>query len=116
MADTESMKKASPENFHLYNRRLKNFAKANRHDMTKAEACLWKYALSGRKLLGYQFKRQRPILNYIADFVCLDLKLVIEVDGYTHQFVEFETATDIDAFFNINTPEDLERAEQELAS
>jgi very-short-patch-repair endonuclease len=33
---------------------------------------------------GYKFKRQRPVLNYIADFNCLDLKLIIEADGITH--------------------------------
>ena len=33
---------------------------------------------------GYQFRRERPILNYIADFVCLELMLIIEVDGITH--------------------------------
>lgn len=52
--------------------------------MTKAEACLWKYALKSKKLKGYTFRRQRPVLKYIADFMCLDLKLVIEVDGGTH--------------------------------
>ena len=52
--------------------------------MTKAEACLWKYGLSAKKLKGYQFRRQRPILKYIADFMCPELKLVIEVDGRTH--------------------------------
>lgn len=36
------------------------------------------------KQLGYTFNRQRPVLNYIADFMCKDLKLIIEVDGYTH--------------------------------
>ena len=35
-------------------------------------------------MLGYQFRRERPILNYIADFVCLELLLIIEVDGITH--------------------------------
>ena len=35
-------------------------------------------------MLGYQFRRQRPISNYIVDFVCLPLKLIIEVDGITH--------------------------------
>ena len=39
-------------------------------------------------MMGYQFKRQRPISNFIADFVCLDLKLVIELDGITHQWDE----------------------------
>ncbi len=52
--------------------------------MTKAEACLWKYILKARKLKGYQFRRQRPVLNYIADFMCMDLMLVIEVDGISH--------------------------------
>lgn len=33
---------------------------------------------------GYQFRRQRPVLNYITDFMCFDLKLVIEIDGSSH--------------------------------
>ena len=37
---------------------------------------------------GYQFRRQRPVLNYIADFMCKELKLIIEVDGSTHQWEE----------------------------
>jgi very-short-patch-repair endonuclease len=56
--------------------------------MTKAEACLWKYVLKGRVLKGYQFRRQRPIDQYIVDFVCLPLKLIIEVDGITHTYGE----------------------------
>lgn len=56
--------------------------------MTKSEACLWKYCLKGRMLNGYQFRRQRPVLNYIADFMCKELKLIIEVDGYSHSFDE----------------------------
>ena len=56
--------------------------------MTKAEACLWKYVLKGRVLKGYQFRRQRPIDQYIVDFVCLPLKLIIEVDGITHTYAE----------------------------
>ncbi len=56
--------------------------------MTKAEACLWKYILKAKQLCGYQFRRQRPMLNYIADFVCMDLMLIIEVDGLTHHWEE----------------------------
>ena len=56
--------------------------------MTKAEACLWKYALRARQMKGYSFRRQRPIMNFIVDFACLELKLVIEVDGYTHSLDE----------------------------
>jgi len=56
--------------------------------MTKAEASLWKYVLSKRKIKGQQFRRQRPIGQYIVDFVCLPLKLIIEVDGITHTYAE----------------------------
>ena len=70
-----------------YNKKLKSFARQNRNDATKSEACLWKYALRAKQT-GYQFNRQRPVLIYIADFICLELKLIIEVDGYTHTFKE----------------------------
>ena len=52
--------------------------------MTKAEACLWKYVLKAGQLKGYQFRRQRSILKYITDFMCLELMLIIEVDGESH--------------------------------
>jgi very-short-patch-repair endonuclease len=68
-----------------YNSYLQPFANDLRKDMTKAEACLWKYALKSGKMRGYQFRRQRPVLNYIADFMCMPLKLIIEADGFTHQ-------------------------------
>lgn len=54
--------------------------------MTRAEATLWKYVLSDRKLQGYQIRRQRPIMNFIVDFMCKDLTSVIEVDGHTHTY------------------------------
>ncbi len=73
-----------------YNKRLKSFAHENRITMSKAEACLWKYALSKRQIFGRQFRRQRPVGKYIVDFVCLPLKLVVEVDGYSHQIPERE--------------------------
>jgi very-short-patch-repair endonuclease len=71
-----------------YNRNLRQYAKSLRNTMTKAEACLWKYALRARQMKGYSFRRQRPIMNYIVDFACLELKLIIEVDGYTHSLDE----------------------------
>ncbi len=37
---------------------------------------------------GYSFRRQRPVLNYIADFMCMELMLIIEVDGLTHAWEE----------------------------
>lgn len=77
---------ADKNNIWHYNKYLKQLAKANRKEMTKAEACLWKFVLSSRQMMGYQFRRQRPILNYIADFMCKELMLIIEADGLTHQW------------------------------
>ena len=54
--------------------------------MTKAEACLWKYVLKAGKLKGYKFRRQRPVLNYITNFMCTDLMLIVEVDGISHHY------------------------------
>lgn len=82
------MDKAGPENNWHYNKSLQPYANKLRKDMTKAEACLWKYALRAGELSNWQFRRQRPILNYIADFMCKDLLLVIEVDGFTHLLEE----------------------------
>jgi very-short-patch-repair endonuclease len=74
-------------NFH-YNKNLQKYANELRKNMTKAEASLWKYVLKAGKLKGYKFKRQRPVLNYIADFMCTDLMLVIEKDGISHNYDE----------------------------
>ncbi|MFZ6050940.1 endonuclease domain-containing protein [Halocola ammonii] len=73
-----------------YNKHLRDFARENRDQMTKAEACLWKCALSRRKMLGYRFKRQRPVDWYIVDFMCPKLGLIIEVDGYSHSLEEIQ--------------------------
>lgn len=69
-----------------YNIKLKSFARANRKDGTKAEIRIWCELLRNKKMLGYPFLRQRPIGNYIADFLSKDLKLIIEVDGLTHDW------------------------------
>jgi very-short-patch-repair endonuclease len=76
--------KADKNNLCDYNKSLQPFANKLRKEMTKAEACLWKYVLRAGQMKGYQFRRQRPVLNYIADFMCKELRLVIEVDGITH--------------------------------
>lgn len=72
----------------VYNKRLQPYANRLRKEMTKSEACLWKYALKSRKMCGYMFSRQRPVLRYIADFMCKELKLIIELDGVTHDLEE----------------------------
>ncbi|MGQ7854201.1 endonuclease domain-containing protein [Pedobacter sp. WC2501] len=68
-----------------YNSKLKTFARDHRNDSTKAEIRIWCELLRNKKMLGYSFLRQRPIANYIADFFSKDLKLVIEVDGLSHE-------------------------------
>src|SRR6266487_2064222 len=78
------MEQAGKQNFWAYNKNLQPFANDLRKRMTKAEACLWKYVLSASKMKGCGFRRQRPIMNYIADFMCKELMLVIEVDGSSH--------------------------------
>ena len=73
---------------HFYNKNLQPYANRLRKEMTKAEACLWKYVLRAGQMKDFRFRRQRPVLNYIADFMCKELMLIIEVDGITHHWEE----------------------------
>ena len=75
--------KATKENNYLYNPNLCSKARELRNFGTKSEAYLWKFVLR-KKIMGYSFLRQRPILNYIADFMCPELLLIIEADGLRH--------------------------------
>jgi len=54
-----------------------------RQNQTDAEKLLWS-RLRNRRLLNYKFRRQYVIEPYIVDFICLELKLVIELDGSQH--------------------------------
>ena len=54
-----------------------------RRTMTDAELKLWK-VLRGRRLEGLKFRRQHPIPPYVADFCCIDKKLIVELDGSQH--------------------------------
>ena len=70
-----------------YNPKLKAFARELRNNSTKSEIFLW-LKLKNKQFYGYDFHRQKPIDNYILDFYCYELLLGIEVDGYSHQFLE----------------------------
>ena len=61
----------------------RSFARTLRRDMTEAEAKLW-HELRGRRLTGLKFRRQVPIPPYVADFLCADAMLVVEIDGSQH--------------------------------
>ena len=58
-------------------------ARILRNNPTDAERILWRH-LRFRQLVGYKFRRQRPIGRFIVDFVCLEKNLVIEIDGGQH--------------------------------
>ncbi|MCB1887923.1 MAG: endonuclease domain-containing protein [Rhodocyclaceae bacterium] len=57
--------------------------RALRRRSTDAERLLWRH-LRGRQLGGMRFRRQHPFLDYVLDFVCLEARLVVELDGGQH--------------------------------
>ncbi len=67
-----------------YNKNLKERARELRKNSTRAEIRLWCELLRAKQMLGYKFLRQRPIDLNIVDFFNKDLKLIVEVDGSSH--------------------------------
>jgi len=67
----------------LYSKNLKNFSRQLRRSSTDAEKLLWS-KIRRKQIKNFQFFRQKPIGNYIADFYCKEAKLVIEIDGGQH--------------------------------
>lgn len=65
-----------------YQRHLRNTRKHLRNNTTFYEGLLWE-EIKGNKL-GVRFRRQVSIDNYVVDFACLTLKIVIEIDGQNH--------------------------------
>lgn len=61
---------------------LKPLARNNRNELTFAEKRTWNFIRKNQ--LGVKFRRQQVIANFIVDFVCLELKLIIEIDGESH--------------------------------
>jgi len=53
--------------------------------MTRAETLLWRY-IKAHRIEGLGFRRQVPMGNWIADFVCHEARIVVELDGETHDF------------------------------
>ncbi len=73
-----------------YNPKLKQLSRNLRNNSTLAEVLLWN-ELKARKIFGFQFMRQKPIGDFIVDFFCSKLKLVLEVDGNSHNGKEKKT-------------------------
>ncbi|TGR80188.1 endonuclease domain-containing protein [Mesorhizobium sp. M2D.F.Ca.ET.223.01.1.1] len=61
----------------------RNFARSMRREPTEAEDRLWQ-ELRGRRLDNIKFKRQVPIGRFVADFLCAEARLIIEIDGSQH--------------------------------
>ncbi|MCY1160536.1 hypothetical protein D9M71_00380 [compost metagenome] len=79
-----------------YNKNLKQPSRDLRNNMTDAEQMLWQ-RLRHKQILGLQFYRQKPILNFIVDFYCPSVNLVIECDGsqhYTYEGLEADRVRD----------------------
>ncbi|MGD0779321.1 MAG: endonuclease domain-containing protein [Dehalococcoidales bacterium] len=62
---------------------LTNLAKGLRARQTEAETVIW-YKICNRQLEGAKFRRQQQVGDYIADFVCFEKKVIIEIDGGQH--------------------------------
>jgi very-short-patch-repair endonuclease len=60
------------------------FARRLRRNQTDAERILW-FRLRDRRLDGWKFKRQVPVDRFVADFVCADGMLIVELDGGQHE-------------------------------
>ena len=67
-----------------YNPKLNTWAKKMSSEMTPAEKNIWFKLLYKKQFYGYKFIKQKIIYNYIIDFYCSKLNLVIEIDGHTH--------------------------------
>ena len=70
-----------------YNPKLKELARQLRNNATQPEIKLQK-SLRKNQMYGYDFHRQKPIDQFIVDFFCNTLQLIIECDGYSHEILE----------------------------
>jgi len=69
----------------------RQFARALRQQMTRAEDILWR-SLRGSRFEGAKFRRQAPIDQYVVDFYCHAAKLVVELDGKQHEwFADYDS-------------------------
>ncbi|BDD04346.1 endonuclease domain-containing protein [Aureibacter tunicatorum] len=68
-----------------YRKDLKHLARKFRKDSTLSEVILWQ-EIKNKQILGFEFHRQVPMLDYIVDFYSHELLLVIEIDGITHTY------------------------------
>jgi very-short-patch-repair endonuclease len=81
-----------------YYKSFKKFTKKLRTNSIHGEIILWTKVLRNRHMYDLQFNRQFAIDKYVVDFIYLKIKLIVEIDGYSHQF-KFEADIERDNFF-----------------
>ena len=77
------MNKLDKTMYYGANQAIMEMAKALRKQMTLTESILWN-RLNNKKTLKVRFRRQHPINKFIADFYCHAVRLVVEIDGESH--------------------------------
>jgi len=60
------------------------FARGLRRNMTEAERRFWSI-VRGRRIKGLKFRRQQPVGPFVVDFICVDARLIVELDGAQHR-------------------------------
>ncbi|WP_192355674.1 endonuclease domain-containing protein [Mesorhizobium mediterraneum] len=71
----------------------RRFARSMRREPTEAEDRLW-HELRGRRLDRIKFRRQVPVGKFIADFVCAEARLIVEIDGSQHADSNYDRVRD----------------------
>ncbi|RWN24706.1 MAG: endonuclease domain-containing protein [Mesorhizobium sp.] len=71
----------------------RRFARSMRREPTEAEDRLW-HELRGRRLDRIKFRRQVPVGKFIADFICAEARLIIEIDGSQHADSNYDRERD----------------------
>lgn len=100
---------------------MTHLARRLRRSTVNAEAAVWR-ALRARRSSGFKFRRQVPIGFYVADFVCFEKRLIIEIDGPSH-FEEQQKVHDVirddwfrqEGFHVLRLPNDLVIGSPDLA-
>lgn len=69
-----------------YDKNLVSRARELRKETTEAERIFWNKVLKNKKFANFKFTRQKPLDNFIVDFYCASLGLIIEIDGAIHNF------------------------------
>jgi very-short-patch-repair endonuclease len=96
--------------------RQRGRAKQLRQTMRRAETLPWRY-LKASRIDGLGFRRQAPLRNYVADFACFSVKLIVELDGESHDFDERQRADQArDDFFLSEGFQTLRFTNEQVAS